>query len=178
MIKRKAAFFDRDGTLIKDVPFLSRLEDVELLPQAVELAQACLMQGYTLFVVSNQSGIARGFYDEAFVERTHEYLASLFAEHGVYFQDFYFCPHHPTEAVMPKYKIDCQCRKPKPGMLVQAAREHGIDLAQSILFGNEERDLAAGRAAGCWKAWNVTELFAFATPSYGTLVKPVESLRD
>lgn len=145
----KAAFFDRDGTLIKHVPYLSKLEEIVLLPHAVTIAQYLQAQGYLLFIVTNQSGIARGFFDEVFVQKTHDYLNTLLVEHGLKINNFYYCPHHPTEAVIKQYKIDCQCRKPEPGMLQLAAREHNLDLTGSLMFGDSPCDEQAGRAAGC-----------------------------
>ncbi|MFA5306685.1 MAG: HAD family hydrolase [Candidatus Babeliales bacterium] len=157
-MKHKAAFFDRDGTLIKDVPYLSRCQDVELLPEAVRIAQELSNNGYLLFVITNQSGVARGLYDEACVHAIHAHIAALFAQHGVTFTRFYFCPHHPTEAKVEKYRINCACRKPKPGLIIQAAHDYHLDLTQSVMLGNEERDVQAGRAAGCC-AYDITKLF-------------------
>lgn len=157
----KAAFFDRDGTLIRDVAYLSRLEEVQLLDRALHVGRFCQAQGYRLFVVTNQSGIARGFFDEAFVQATHRFLADCCAINGVHIEKFYFCPHHPTEAVHASYRCDCDCRKPKPGMLLQAAHEFGIDLHQSIMFGDKQTDLDAGMAAGC-KTFDITKLFALS----------------
>ncbi len=160
MSSRKAAFFDRDGTLIHDVNYLSRLDDVRVLPAAPELLLNLQQQGYLLFVVTNQSGIARGFFDEAFVHATHQYVADLFAPHGITFTKFYFCPHLQ----------DCACRKPKPGMLLQAAQEFNLDLSQSLMFGDKESDLEAGRAAGC-QSFDITTFFAKPDTQYATLGK-------
>jgi D-glycero-D-manno-heptose 1,7-bisphosphate phosphatase len=155
----KAAFFDRDGTIIKDVPYLSSIGDIQLIPQAITIAHFCQEQGYKLFVVTNQSGVARGIFEESFVCKAHAHITDLFVAQGIRFEKFYYCPHHPTEAVNEAYKKDCSCRKPKPGMLVTAAQEYDLDLSQSILFGDRETDLEAGRAVGC-KAVNIIELFA------------------
>ncbi len=168
MNSNKAAFFDRDGTLIKDVHFLADIKDIHIIPHAVTIARLCQNYGYKLFVVTNQSGIARGKFEELFVQKTHAYLTDLFADQGVRFEKFYYCPHHPTEAVIDVYKKDCLCRKPKPGMLLTAAQEYNLDLTQSILFGDKERDLAAGRAVGC-KSINITELFALPLAQCVTL---------
>jgi D-glycero-D-manno-heptose 1,7-bisphosphate phosphatase len=164
----KAAFFDRDGTLIKDVPYLSHLEDIEVLPGAVRIAQQCMHEGYTLFVVTNQSGVARGIYDEAFVQVAHQRVADLFGAHGVVFEKFYFCPHHPTHAKVERYHKVCDCRKPKPGLLLTAAREYDLDLSQSILFGNDICDFQAGRAAGC-AVYDITKLFTSSQGLCGRL---------
>lgn len=147
--KIKAAFLDRDGTLIKEVNFLSNLDQIEILPGAVELCLFLQKLNYKLFVVTNQSGIARGYFDEIFVEQTHLYLQNLFEKKGVLLHKFYFCPHHPTAGKNEKYLIDCCCRKPKSGMLLQASKEFDIDLSKSLMFGDNLIDIQAGQAAGC-----------------------------
>ena len=96
MNKNKAAFFDRDGTLIKDAHYLSKIEQVELLPGIIDLCKSLQEQDFLLIVVTNQSGVARGFFDEAFVQKTHEYINNVFCDHGVNFKKFYYCPHHPS----------------------------------------------------------------------------------
>jgi len=149
MKKIKAAFFDRDGTLIEDVVYLSDLNQIKILPGVIELCSSLQKSGYKLFVVTNQSGIARGFFDEDFVIKTHEYLKELFAKENVFFEKFYYCPHHPEKAVTKKYLKDCSCRKPNAGMLYDAAKEFNIDLSQSLMFGDKEKDIKAGQAAGC-----------------------------
>lgn len=154
---KKAAFFDRDGTLIHDVNYLAKLDDIKLIPQAVRIARLCMERGYTVFVVTNQSGVARGFFDEDFVHKTHQFLSDELAGHGVKVEEYYYCPHHPTQAVDQRYKQDCNCRKPSPGMLLQAAQEHNIDLSSSLMFGDKALDLDAGRAAGC-KSYDITKL--------------------
>lgn len=145
---RKAAFFDRDGTLIKDVSYLSDLSQIEVLPFAVDLCLNLQREGFLLIVVTNQSGIARGFFDTAFVEKTHERLEDIFSQRGVFFEKFYYCPHHPNDG--------CMCRKPSPGMLLKAAREYDIDTSQSLMFGDKSSDIEAGSAAGC-KSFYVDE---------------------
>ena len=136
---KKAAFFDRDGTLIKDVHFLSDIKQIQILPGVIEFCLKLQNEGYELFVITNQSGVARGYFDEAFVQRTHIALKDLFAQHGVLLADFYYCPHLK----------DCTCRKPQPGLFLSAAREHDLDLKNSLAFGDKERDLQAGVAVGC-----------------------------
>lgn len=168
MQKIKAAFFDRDGTLIHDVNYLSNIDDVALLPQALVIARNLAQQGYSLFVVTNQSGIARGFFDEAFVHQTHKHLDALLQAHGIEIKKYYFCPHHPTKALHEHYQKDCQCRKPRPGMLEVAAQEYNIDLSASLMFGNAQTDLEAGRAAGC-KSFDITTLFQMDPEQYAKL---------
>lgn len=170
MQKIKAAFFDRDGTLIKDVPYLSNLDDIQILPEAMKIALILAQQGYTLFVVTNQSGIARGFFDELFVHKTHTYLDTLLEGHGISIKKYYFCPHHPSQALLEQYKQDCSCRKPKPGMLINAANDHHIDLSASFMFGNSITDVDAGRAAGC-KSFDITTLFGLSDEECAKILK-------
>jgi len=151
---KKAVFFDRDGTLIKDGNYLSRIDQIEILPGVIDFCLKLQKKDYLLFVVTNQSGVARGFFDEQFVKDTHDYLASFFEKQGVYFKKFYYCPHHPTDAKLLKYKIKCSCRKPAPGMLLKAAKEFNIDLSQSLMFGDKDIDTQAGNTAGC-KSFNI-----------------------
>jgi D-glycero-D-manno-heptose 1,7-bisphosphate phosphatase len=148
MKKIKAAFFDRDGTIIKDANYLSDFSKIEVVPEAIKLCLELQKIGYKLFVVTNQSGIARGCFDEVFVKYTHDYLAKLFEKEGVFFEKWYYCPHHP-EYGNKFYKKVCNCRKPQPGMLLQAAQEYNIDLKKSFMFGDKLCDLQAGQAAGC-----------------------------
>jgi D-glycero-D-manno-heptose 1,7-bisphosphate phosphatase len=145
---KKAAFFDRDGTLIVDYPYLSQLNQIQLLMPAIAIARLCQERGYTLFVVTNQSGVARGLFDENFVAQAHRHLHNLLLANGVCIEKYYYCPHHPELGVEP-YKKKCICRKPASGMLEIAAHEHNINLADSLMFGNSECDLQAGLAAGC-----------------------------
>lgn len=158
---KKAVFLDRDGTIIYDVHFLSRLEDCVLLPGVASMLRSFQTAGYELIVVTNQGGIARGFFDAAFVQQTHVYLSKMLAAEGVFIKAFYFCPHHPTEAKVKDLLIDCSCRKPKPGMLLQAAADHAIDLRASFMIGNAPSDLAAGAAAGCQSFHIDTALASF-----------------
>jgi D-glycero-D-manno-heptose 1,7-bisphosphate phosphatase len=137
---RRAVFLDRDGTLIRDRHHLGDPEGVELLPGTAETLAALQAVGALLVVVSNQSGIGRGLYTAAAVERVNERLASLLAEHGISLDGIYVCPHAPDDG--------CDCRKPQPGLLVRAADELGIDLAASILVGDAHRDIEAAAAVG------------------------------
>jgi len=157
MKKIKAAFFDRDGTLISDVNYLQSIDQIQIIEHAVAIAQLCQSLGYTIFVITNQSGVGRGFFDETFVQKTHDYIRNLFIKRGVTIHSFYYCPHHP-EAIIPAYRQVCACRKPQPGMLLKAAHEYKIDLASSLMFGDKVCDFDAGSAAGC-RAFDITKLF-------------------
>jgi D-glycero-D-manno-heptose 1,7-bisphosphate phosphatase len=144
---RRAAFFDRDGVLNVDREYVSRIEDFAWMPGAVRAVRLCNEAGALVFVVSNQSGIARGFYDEAAVESLHTHMAKELAAQGARIDAFRFCPHHP-EGEIARYRSDCRCRKPAPGMVLDLLAEHGVDPAASFLVGDKATDIAAARAAG------------------------------
>lgn len=145
---REAVFLDRDGTLIEEVHYLAHPEQVRLIPGAAEAVRRLNALGALVVVVTNQGGVARGYFPEARVAEVHAHLAAVLAGHGAKVDAFYYCPHHPTEGADP-YRQVCECRKPKPGMLYAAARDLGIDLARSWMIGDKPCDAGAGRAAGC-----------------------------
>jgi len=146
--KNRAIFFDRDGTLNVEVDYLYRPEDFRWMPEAVEALRYCHEQGYLAVVITNQSGVARGFYHEEDVVRLHRWMNRQLAEMGEQPIDgFYYCPHHP-QGTVPQYTTVCSCRKPQPGMIVQACRELQIDPAQSWMIGDSLRDVESGEAAG------------------------------
>lgn len=145
----KAAFFDRDGTLITDVHYLSSPEQIELIQPMIHVGKVLQEAGYKLIVVTNQSGVARGMFSEKRVHEVHNVLVKLLAEKGVSIAKCFYCPHHPTAGDNPRYTRICDCRKPAPGMLLQAAEEFGINLKSSFMIGDKECDLKAGIAAGC-----------------------------
>lgn len=146
-MKAKAVFLDRDGVLNVDVDYLYRIEDLHWITEAPQ-ALACLANlGYKLFVVTNQSGIARGYYTVAEMQRLHTYMQQELHKYGAQIEKFYYCPHH-KEGKVAKYAIECDCRKPKPGMLLQAMEEYAIDKEQSFLIGDSKRDIEAAQAAG------------------------------
>ena len=148
-----AVFLDRDGVLIEDVIHLTGAERIHILPGVVEALAALKRAGFTLLVVTNQPVVARGMIDEAGVRALEQDLEARLAAAGAPALDgFYFCPHHP-EATLPAYRQVCACRKPEPGMLLQGAREHGIDLPASFMIGDRPTDLVAGERAGCRSIW-------------------------
>ncbi|HVK95719.1 MAG TPA: HAD family hydrolase [Noviherbaspirillum sp.] len=144
----RAIFLDKDGTLIEDVPYNVNPALVELTWQAGQALQLLQRLGYGLFVVSNQSGVARGLFTEAALAPVRQRVAQRLAQYGVILNGFYYCPHHPDGAVS-RYAIACTCRKPMPGMLYRAAHEHDIDLSQSWMIGDILNDVEAGHRAGC-----------------------------
>lgn len=147
MKKRPAVFFDRDGVLNLDRGYLYRWEDFEWMPGAMEAIKLLTDQGYLLFVVTNQSGIARGFYQEEDVYKLHGYMAEEVEQRGGAIHSFYFCPHHP-DGIIEKYTKACDCRKPLPGLIQQACQEWPVDLNASFLIGDMQRDLDAANGAG------------------------------
>lgn len=146
--KRIAVFLDRDGTLNEEVGYLDSLTKLAILPGAVEAVRLINQAGFLAIVITNQSGIARGFFDETFVHNVHERLQALFHAQGAVIDAFYYCPHHPTEGRGP-YLMPCSCRKPSPGLLLQAAEEWNIDLESSFMVGDTPKDIEAGHRAGC-----------------------------
>lgn len=148
MDKHRAVFLDRDGTINAEKDYLHRIEDFTFIPGAPQAIRALREAGFLVIVVTNQSGVARGYYNEADVERLHRFIQDELAAFGTTIDAFYFCPHHPEHGEE-HYRITCACRKGAPGMLLQAAREHGIDLARSYMVGDKPEDIEAGRQAGC-----------------------------
>ena len=150
--KQKAVFLDRDGTINKYVGFLRDIDQFELLPGAAEAIRRINQAGYLAVVVTNQPVIARGEVTEKGLREIHNKMETLLGEHGAYLDGIYFCPHHPDKGFpgeVPELKIDCDCRKPKPGLLLRAAADLNIDLARSWMVGDSMNDIMAGRAAGC-----------------------------
>lgn len=150
--KQKAVFLDRDGTINQYVGFLRDIDDFALLPGVAEAIKEINASGYLAIVVTNQPVIARGEVSLEELEAIHNKMETLLGQEGAYLDAVYFCPHHPHKGYAgerPEYKVDCACRKPKPGMLLQAAADFNIDLSQSWMIGDGENDVKAGKAAGC-----------------------------
>lgn len=144
---KRAVFLDRDGTLNVEKEYLHRPEEFVFCDGAVEAVRLLNQAGYLVVVVTNQSGVARGYYGEAEVRTLHWHIDTLLQQQGAHIDAWYYCPHHPDGNG--QYRHACDCRKPLPGMLHQAAREHGISLADSWMVGDKLIDVAAGLAAGC-----------------------------
>lgn len=153
--KQKAIFLDRDGTINKYVGFLRNIDDFELIEGVAEAIKRINQSGYLAIVVSNQPVIARGEVSWEELNEIHKKLATLLGKEGAYVDGIYICPHHPDkgfEGERPEYKIDCDCRKPKPGLLLQAAKDFNIDLSESYMIGDSHRDVEAGENAGVKKS--------------------------
>ena len=147
MLKNKAIFFDRDGTLNVDVDYLHDPADFVWTTGAIDALRWVHAHGYLAIVVTNQSGVARGYFPESDVTRLHDWMNAELRKHGTHIDAFYYCPHHP-EAKIPAYRKDCDCRKPAPGLLLRALREHDIDPAVSLMIGDAPRDIACAARAG------------------------------
>ncbi|MDZ4797046.1 MAG: D-glycero-beta-D-manno-heptose-7-phosphate kinase [Bryobacteraceae bacterium] len=145
--RRPAIFFDRDGVLNVDAGYLFRSDEVRWVPGAMAAVRRANDLGFLTVVVTNQSGVARGLYTEAEIVALHGWMQAQLGEAGAHIDAFYYCPHHPQGSEQ-AYRVDCDCRKPLPGMLLRAARELDIDLTASILIGDSPRDITAAEAAG------------------------------
>lgn len=150
--KQRAVFIDRDGTINKYVGFLKNIDDFELLPGVAKAIRLINESGYLAIVITNQPVIARGEVTFEQLQDIHNKMETLLGAEGAYLDAVYFCPHHPSkgyEGEVVALKIECECRKPKPGMIIAASKEYNIDLAQSWMIGDSEIDILTGSAAGC-----------------------------
>lgn len=150
--KQKAIFLDRDGTINKYVGFLRNIDDFELIDGVAEAIRKINESGYLAIVVTNQPVIARGEVSFEELEEIHNKMETLLGKEGAYLDAIYYCPHHPHKGYdgeRPELKIECDCRKPKPGMLLKAAEDFNIDLSKSWMIGDGENDVKAGINAGC-----------------------------
>jgi D-glycero-D-manno-heptose 1,7-bisphosphate phosphatase len=143
----RAVFLDRDGTLIEEVGYLDRVERVDLYPWSIDAVRALNRAGLRVVMVTNQSGVARGFFSEAVVEEVHGYIADLLEAGGAHIDAYYYCPHHPDGKVR-QYAQACDCRKPGRGLVDRAVQEFGIDPAASFVVGDRWLDVALARAVG------------------------------
>jgi D-glycero-D-manno-heptose 1,7-bisphosphate phosphatase len=144
---KPAVFLDRDGTLIEERGYLDKLEDIALFADTPAALRLLRDAGYALVLVTNQAGVARGFFDEAFVQQAHRHLAELLARDRITIDGYYYCPHHP-DGVIPEYSRVCRCRKPAPGMVEQAVRDLDIDIGRSFVIGDKWLDVELATNAG------------------------------
>ena len=140
-------YLDRDGTLIEEVGYLSHLDRIALYPWSIESVKLLNRAGFKVVVVTNQAGVARGLFDEDFIDEAHRFLDQKFSDGGATIDKFYYCPHHP-EASVEAYRSECDCRKPKAGMLWKAAQELQLELSHSFVIGDRLSDLRLGQAVG------------------------------
>jgi D-glycero-D-manno-heptose 1,7-bisphosphate phosphatase len=144
---RPAVFLDRDGTINEDVSFLNRLSELRLFPWAADAIRLLNRAGFCIVVTTNQSGVGRGIIPEPFIRTVHDEIDARLARAGARIDRYFYCPHHPEEGLGP-YRQVCECRKPRPGMILTAAREMGLDLTRSVVVGDRRLDVASGHAAG------------------------------
>jgi len=142
-----AVFLDRDGTLIEEIGYLNRIDRIALFPWSVDAVRLLNRAGFKVVVITNQAGVARGFFGEALVREVEAWLAARMEAGGARIDGFYYCPHHP-QGVVEAYRRDCECRKPRPGMVLKASSDLGLDLARSVVVGDRWLDVELGRAVG------------------------------
>lgn len=147
-MRNKAIFLDKDGTLIPDIPYNVNPQLITLQADVIDGLKRLQNEGYLFIIISNQSGVARGYFEEQALEGVEQRLKELLSREGITLSGFYYCPHH-ADGTVEGYNIDCDCRKPQPGMLLQAANEYDIDLSASWMIGDILNDVEAGNRAGC-----------------------------
>lgn len=145
--QQKAIFLDRDGVINYDSGYVCQARDFQFIPGVFAACRQFIQLGYQIIIITNQSGIARAYYSESDFTQLNQWMLNQFEKHDVSIQGVYYCPHHAIHG-LGQYKLDCNCRKPKPGMIEQAEYEHNIDLQQSILVGDKLSDIQAGKSAG------------------------------
>lgn len=176
--KQKAIFLDRDGTINKYVGFLTDVNEFELLDGVTDAIKMINESGYLAIVVTNQPVIARGEVSIQELQEIHNKMETLLGQSGAYIDDIFYCPHHPHkgyEGERPEYKIECECRKPKPGMLFAAAEKYNIDLSESWMIGDGENDIEAGKNAGC-KVCAVGDVEVNNVPRYNSLLECIKAV--
>jgi D-glycero-D-manno-heptose 1,7-bisphosphate phosphatase len=144
---RRAVFLDRDGTIIEDDGYISDVGRIRLFPWSAEAINRLRAAGFLIIVVTNQAGVARGYFAEQFLAEAHRHLDALLAPRGARIDAYYYCPHHP-EGVLVAYRRICDCRKPAPGMIEKAAADHDIDVAESFVVGDKWLDIELAQRAG------------------------------
>jgi D,D-heptose 1,7-bisphosphate phosphatase len=144
----KAVFIDKDGTLIPDIPYNVNVDLIKIECETIEGLQLMQSLGFLLVIISNQSGVAKGYFKEEDLEDVKKKIVDLLKAHNIHIDGFYFCPHYPNAAIK-KYAVDCDCRKPLPGMILRAAEDFQINLSQSWMIGDILNDVEAGKRAGC-----------------------------
>jgi D-glycero-D-manno-heptose 1,7-bisphosphate phosphatase len=146
--KRRAVFLDRDGTLNEEKDYLYRIQDFVLIPGVPEAIRSLKNAGFLVIVVTNQSGVARGYFTLSEVETLHKHIQTELDQYGTGVDGFFVCPHHPDRGTG-EYRKQCDCRKGEPGLLLQGAAEFGIDMARSYMVGDKLADIEAGEKGGC-----------------------------
>jgi len=167
---QKALFLDRDGVINVEKDYLYKIEDFEFIEGIFELIRHYKTQGYAIFVVTNQSGIARNYYNEEDFSRLTEWMVSAFYKQNITIQKVYHCPHHPT------ISGECSCRKPNAGMLLQAKKEFDIDMQNSLMIGDKERDIEAALNAGLKETYLFDEAQTIKTSKATKIVSKLQDI--
>lgn len=167
---QKALFLDRDGVINVEKDYLFKIEDFEFIDGIFELCKYYLSEGYLIFVVTNQSGIARGYYSENDFNILTKWMNEEFLKHDIKIQKVYFCPHHPDITGI------CKCRKPKPKMLLDAKKEFDIDMKYSIIIGDKQRDIDAGINAGLTQTYLFDESNTIVNSTATKIVNKLEDI--
>ena len=166
----KALFLDRDGVINVYKSYVYKIEDFEFMDGIFNLCRIFQNKGYLLFIITNQAGIGKGYYSEKELLILNEWMLDEFQSNGIIIKKVNFCPHHP-QASIDSYKMDCKCRKPKPGMILKAKKEFNLDLKKSILIGDRPSDIQAGIAAGIEKNfWINTNAIKYKCSRGGKIV--------
>lgn len=146
MMRHKAAFLDRDGTIIEENGYISKINQVEFIPGSIEAIKILKSLGYKIIIVSNQSGVAQGFFTEKSLKKVNQYLLKKLRQKKAEVDGLYYCPHHPRVGLR-KYKIDCDCRKPRTGLVKLAVKKHNLKLDGSFVVGDKLSDVGLGKNA-------------------------------
>jgi len=147
MNKNKCVFLDRDGVLIEDVGYLKNIEDIIIMPNSIEALRILKNKGFLLIIVTNQAGIAKGFFNMDDLTAVHARLLEIYKDAGILIDDLYFCPHHDKGTVEP-YNICCSCRKPKTGMVLKGVEKFNIDTGMSFMVGDKDSDIMLAKNSG------------------------------
>ncbi|MCP4179190.1 MAG: HAD family hydrolase [bacterium] len=147
-MKNKACFLDRDGVLIEEVNYLSSPSQINIFENSYKALKLLKDNGYIIIVITNQAGVARGYFKEDNIKIVHNEINRLLSIANLSIDKYYYCPHHP-KGTLAKYSIECNCRKPAPGLILQAVEDFNIDLKQSFLIGDKMSDINSAKNAGC-----------------------------
>lgn len=172
-----ALFIDRDGVVNVEKEYVHRIEDFEFIDGVFDVCREAQRLGYRLIIITNQAGIARGYYQESDYQRLTDWMLEQFSKEGIRIDGTYFCPHHPVHG-QGKYRIECECRKPAPGMILRAADEHNLCIGRSVLVGDKSSDIEAGRAAGVGKCYLVSTGHALTTRDIRQADSVLDDIRD
>lgn len=174
----KAIFFDRDGILIEDTGFPGATGEIIIVKDAIEAVKRINQLNYLVIVVTNQSAVARGLTDESGVHSVNNFIYEQFIANGAKIDNFYYCPHLPNGSVK-KFAIECNCRKPEPGLILKAAADHDIDLASSFFIGDTKRDIEAGIRAGVSPVYvNYNNSIDTNIPCFTNLISAINYIID